>query len=92
VNAELADSKASIVNEKEYVLDEGNNTIELVVTAEDGSEKKYTINAKIFSIVIKFKCIMINVGLNALNAIKYSIMMKSSWNILVIMERTKWKK
>ena len=44
MNAEPSDSKASLINEKEYALDEGNNTIELVVTAEDGSKKTYTVN------------------------------------------------
>ena len=44
IDTTLSDSKATITNLGVYELQEGNNPIELVVTAEDGSTKTYTIN------------------------------------------------
>lgn len=44
VEAELADQNASVSGIGTYKLEEGNNEIILVVTAEDGSEKEYVIN------------------------------------------------
>lgn len=45
INAEKNDSKASISGTGEREVQEGNNKLEIVVTAENGSKKTYTINA-----------------------------------------------
>lgn len=45
VNAALADPKATIVGNGKVAVIEGNNAINVEVTAEDGSKKTYVINA-----------------------------------------------
>lgn len=58
VNAEKNDSKASISGTGEKEVVEGNNKLEIVVTAENGSSKTYVINALVKEknpIVVKIK-------------------------------------
>ena len=43
INAAAEDEKATIVGSGEHALEVGENTIEIVVTAEDGSQNKITI-------------------------------------------------
>lgn len=47
VNAEVNDSKATVTGTGEIAVSEGENKIELIVTAENGNEKKYTIIATV---------------------------------------------
>lgn len=47
VNAEKEDSTASISGTGDIAVSEGDNNIKIVVTAQNGSEKTYTINAKV---------------------------------------------
>ena len=44
IDAELDDAKATITGLGEYHIVEGNNSIPLIVKAEDGTSKSYTIN------------------------------------------------
>lgn len=46
VDAKAEDSKATVEGLKEYDLVVGDNVIQLVVSAEDGTKKTYTINIK----------------------------------------------
>lgn len=46
VEAKTENNKAKVVGAKEYKLKVGNNTIELVVTAEDNTKKTYNIEIK----------------------------------------------
>lgn len=47
VNAEKNDSKASVSGTGEIEVKEGDNKLEIVVTAENGSKKTYVINATV---------------------------------------------
>jgi len=47
VNAEKEDSTASITGTGDIAVSEGDNNIKIVVTAQNGSERTYTINAKV---------------------------------------------
>ena len=47
INAKAADSKASISGAGEVEVSEGTNKFKVVVTAENGSEKTYTINVSV---------------------------------------------
>lgn len=47
VNAEKSDSKASVSGTGEIDVKEGDNKLEIVVTAENGSKKTYIINATV---------------------------------------------
>ncbi len=58
INAEKNDSKASVSGAGEREVVEGNNKLEIVVTAENGSTKTYVINAIVKEknpIVVKIK-------------------------------------
>ncbi len=46
VSGTREDSKASVSGLGEYTLEEGNNIIEVVVTAQNGSSRTYTINVE----------------------------------------------
>lgn len=47
VNASKEDSKASITGTGEIAVSEGDNKIKITVTAENGNERTYVINAKV---------------------------------------------
>lgn len=47
VNASLADSKAHVSGAGTIDISEGNNTVKIVVTAENGSTKTYTLNVDV---------------------------------------------
>ena len=47
VNAQLADSSASVAGTGEKTVTEGLNTFEIVVTAENGSKKTYTLKVNV---------------------------------------------
>ena len=47
INAEVSDSKANLTGTGEKEVKEGDNKFEIVVTAENGDKKTYTINVKV---------------------------------------------
>lgn len=66
VNATASDSKASITGAGKRTVAEGENKIEVVVTAENGSTKTYNINA----IVKEFKAIEVTVDGKKYNIVR----------------------
>lgn len=66
VIAKVADSKSSVSGAGEIAVEEGNNKIEIKVTAQNGNEKVYIINAK----VKELDPIKVNVGGEELTVVR----------------------
>ena len=68
INATKEDSKASVTGTGEFEVSEGNNTLNIVVTAENGNKRTYTIIVN----VLELEPIEVNI-----DGYKYTIIRKS---------------